>query len=267
MSTDATLPQAVILAAGVGRRLSGGESGGQHRPKALLDFDGKSLLRRHVDILHAVGVAAITVVVGYEAATIKAALTELDGPPVSILFNPDFREGSVVSLFAAHAVLRSGAPVILMDADVIYDTRMMVRLVSSEVSNCLLLDRAIEPGDEPVKLCVRDGQIVDFRKKPTEPHDWFGESVGFFRFTPDAARELADRAHDYITHGRRAMEYEEPIRDMIMASPPAGLASRTSAACPGPRSTSPKTSSKPARCCRNWPHERRPAAPPARRRA
>jgi choline kinase len=216
---DAVVPQALILAAGVGRRL-GGDGPEEHRqPKALLDFDGKTLLRRHIEILHGAGIRAITVVVGYRAEAINAALETFDGAPVSTLVNPDFREGSVVSLWAARSVLRSGAPIILMDADVIYDTRLMDRLISSELSNCLLLDREIEPGDEPVKLCVQGGRIVDFRKKPTEAHEWYGESVGFFRFTPEAAAELADRADDYVTTGRRMMEYEEPIRDMIMASP------------------------------------------------
>ena len=52
------------------------------------------------------------------------------------------------------------------------------------------------------------------------PHQWHGESVGFFRLTPGTAAELADRAEDYVTTGRRGMEYEEPIRDMILQSPP-----------------------------------------------
>jgi choline kinase len=125
-----------------------------------------------------------------------------------------------VSLCAGSLVLRGGAPVILMDADVIYDDRLMARLVGSAAGEVLLLDREIEPGDEPVKLCIRDGAIVDFRKRPTEAHDWHGESVGFFRFTTTAAAELADRAAEYLTSGRRGLEYEEPIRDMIMASPP-----------------------------------------------
>jgi choline kinase len=116
-------------------------------------------------------------------------------------------------------VLRQGHPVILMDADVLYAPGLMERLVGTSWPGCLLLDRAIEPGDEPVKLCVRDGRIVDFHKRPTEAHEWHGESVGFFRFAPDIAEELAGRVEHYVASGRRTMEYEEPIRDMIMASP------------------------------------------------
>ena len=105
-----------------------------------------------------------------------------------------------------------------MDGDVLYDQRMMTRLLESRSADSLLLDREIEPGDEPVKLCVRDDAIVDFRKLPTEPYDFHGESVGFFRFTPQTAAELADRCDAYVASGRRGVEYEEPIRDMIMQS-------------------------------------------------
>jgi choline kinase len=219
--SDTLAPCALILAAGVGRRLGGAEGEHANMPKALLDFGGKSLMARHIESLRGLGIGDITVVIGFEAEQMRAALAALsDGPAVATTVNPDFREGSVVSLWAGRAALRSGRPVVLMDADVLYAPDLLERLVASTWSGCLLLDREIEPGDEPVKLCVRDGQIVDFRKQPTEPHDWHGESVGFFKLSPEVAGELADRVEEYVASGRRMMEYEEPIRDMIMASAP-----------------------------------------------
>ncbi len=210
-----------MLAAGVGRRLGADPADGTPKPKILLDFDGRSLLQRHLALLEQAGMASLTIVVGHGAAQVRAALAEsAPGLEVSTLDNPDYREGSVVSLWAARDMLRCKRPILLMDADVLYDRRLLERLVQSTHSDCLLLDRNIEPGDEPVKLCVREGAIVDFRKIPTEPHDWHGESVGFFRFSPDAACELADRVESYVATGRRSMEYEEPIRDMIQASDP-----------------------------------------------
>ncbi len=213
------LPKALILAAGIGRRLGEPDAGQRRLPKAMLDFGGETLMSRHIGILRRLGITDITVVIGYAAAEMRAALATLDeGSAINVVVNPDFREGSVVSLWTGRAVLRSGGPVVLMDADVLYDVRMLARLIDSSNADCLLLDREIEPGDEPVKLCVRDGRIVDFHKRPNEPHDWHGESVGFFRFSAAAAEELADRAEDYVVTGRRMMEYEEPIRDMIIAS-------------------------------------------------
>lgn len=212
-------PRALILAAGVGRRLAAGD--GPAVPKIMLEIGGRTLLSRHVAALHRCGIVDITLVIGYAAERLRAAAEALASrPPLSLLVNPDYREGSVVSLWTGRAVLRSGAPVLLMDADVLYDHRLLARLLDGSAEDRLLLDRAIEPGDEPVKLCIRDGRIVDFHKRPTAPHDWHGESVGFFRFSAATASELADRVDEYVAGGRRHMEYEEPIRDMIISARP-----------------------------------------------
>ena len=158
----------------------------------------------------------ITVVIGYEAERVRMAVAG----QAALIVNPDYREGSVVSLWTARDILRSARQIVLMDADVIYDARLMARLLEPGEGNRLLLDRDLEPGDEPVKICISNGRIVDFHKRPQATYDWHGESVGFFRFSSDTARELAQRCEDYVAYERRHMEYEEPIRDMILSSDP-----------------------------------------------
>ena len=208
----------LLLAAGVGRRL--GDSINPV-PKALLRFGEKSLLQRHIEILHSFSVTDITITVGHLAETISDEIAGLGlSGQVRTLNNPRYREGSVVSLWTGRDVLTSGETVVLMDADVLYDARVMAQLLIGEPENCFLLDRAIAPGDEPVKLCIRDGRIVDFHKRPQVEHDWHGESVGFFRLTPPVAAELAARADRYVEEGRAQFEYEEPMRDMVLAAPP-----------------------------------------------
>jgi choline kinase len=210
--------KALLLAAGVGRRLGGASS---DLPKALLRFGGKSLLQRHVEILRGFGVTDVTVTVGHRADAVRAELERIGAGSVRTVDNTRYREGSVVSLWSARNVLQTGAPVLLMDADVLYDARLMGRLLTAGHENCFLIDRDIEPGEEPVKLCIRDGTIVDFHKRPQQPHDWHGESIGFFRLAPDVAADLAKRTDDYVTGGRTAFEYEEPMRDMVLAAPAA----------------------------------------------
>jgi choline kinase len=212
---------AIILAAGVGRRLGLEGEDGAPKPKILLDLGGRSLLQRHLFLLEQAGVSGVTLVLGYRAEEVRSALARSGtGLDVATVFNPDFRAGSVVSLWTARNALRRSGPVLLMDADVLYDHRMLDRLVHSTHEDCLLCDRNIEPGDEPVKLCVRGDTIVDLRKIPTAAYDWHGESVGFFRFSPAAAAEMADRVERYVQTDRRGQEYEEPLRDMIQASAP-----------------------------------------------
>jgi choline kinase len=207
---------AIILAAGVGRRLGAADG----KPKILLEFGGKSLLQRHIEALHANGVTDIALTVGHQAESIRAALKRLDySSRVACIENPNYREGSLVSLWAQRGHLESGSDVVLMDGDVLYGAQMIGRLLAGATENVLLVDRQIEPGDEPVKICFRNNRIVDFRKKPEQPHEWHGESVGFFRFSADMAAALAARCGAYVQAGRTNVEYEEAIRELILSEP------------------------------------------------
>lgn len=210
---DAT---AVILAAGYGRRLSDSHDG----PKVLLEFDGRSLLERRLTTLEACGVRSVSITVGFEKERLTAAVERID-PQLDVRYvdNPRFREGSLLSLLVQREALESGRPVLVMDGDVLHDRRMIERLLGGQGDVTLLVDPELEPGDEPVKVCFREGTIVDFRKKPEHPYDWHGESVGFFRFSPAMAARLARQCQRLADDGGGMLEYEEAIRDLILQDP------------------------------------------------
>jgi choline kinase len=206
--------RALILAAGRGRRLG---DAGHPAPKCLLRFGGKSLLERHLAVLHHCGVDEVSIAVGYEAQQVRSELERLDvGAGVRTVHNPHYLEGSVVSLWTLCAPLTAGGTVLLMDADVLYDHRLLERLIGSSNENCFLLDRDVEPGEEPVRLCVRGGRLVEFRKRAEVPCDFFGESVGFFKLSASAARALATAAQRCVEQGRRGEEYEEALREILL---------------------------------------------------
>ncbi|CAA7622428.1 NTP transferase domain-containing protein [Magnetospirillum sp. SS-4] len=216
VSAQTSSPAVILLVAGVGRRLDGAIPG----PKVLLEFGGQTLLERHLNALLAHGIDDIGLTIGYQGDAIRQEVARLGlTDRVRLIENPDYRLGSLVSLWVQAERLRSGRPAILMDGDVLYDPAMIGRLLSAPSENVLLLDREIEPGDEPVKICLSGGLIVDFRKKPEHAHDWHGESVGFFRFSPATAAMLADRCAWYVGQGLTSLEYEEAIRDLILAEP------------------------------------------------
>jgi choline kinase len=207
---------AILLVAGVGKRLGGTVNS----PKVLLEFGGQTLLERHLMALTSNGVTRIFLTVGHGEGLIRREVDRLGlGDVVHFVQNPRYREGSLVSLWEQRALLRSGSPVLLMDGDVLYHKAMMSRLLTAVGENILLVDRHIEPGDEPVKICFQGERIVDFRKKPENTHDWHGESVGFFRFSAATAADLAERCDDYVARGETGVEYEEAIRDLILREP------------------------------------------------
>ena len=211
--------KAIILAAGIGKRLG---PTSENKPKCLLQFGGESLLQRHLHSLTRYSISEIAIVYGYQKHLIDTEISQFASKiPLTTIYNPDYTMGSVVSLACAINFLNSGTEVILMDADVLYDPRILQRLIQSEHGNCFLLDREFEPGDEPVKLCIRNGEIIEFRKQIDREleFDKQGESVGFFRFTPDIAGKLGNRAQAYIDYNRRNEPYEEVIRDLLLSEP------------------------------------------------
>lgn len=211
--------RAILLAAGIGNRLGAASA---DLPKCLLEFKHKSLLARHINVLEKNSIRELLIVTGFQQTLVLEAAAKINTAiRLRTVFNPDYRSGSVISLFTAGEFLTGETPVILMDADVLYHPRIMETLISSSHPNCFLLDRDFEPGDEPVKLCVADGKLIDFRKqidKDTK-FDFQGESVGFFRFSPEVARELAGRSQKYIEIGRGNAPYEEVIRDALQDRP------------------------------------------------
>lgn len=210
--------KAIILAAGIGNRLGGHAA---NKPKSLLEFEGKSLLKRHIEILLANQVHETTIVIGYESDMIKEHLAE-SSMSINYIYNERYTEGSIISLACAQDILFNEAEFILMDADVLYDQQMINRLINTSIKNCLLLDRDFIPGDEPVKICVdKNGMINEFRKHVADDleHELQGESVGFFKFTKLIGASLLGRIDDYLAKGENNTPYEEAIRDLLLTYP------------------------------------------------
>lgn len=210
--------KAIMLAAGVGARL--GFTGSDHPAKILLRFGGKSLLQFHIEILKRHGIDELVLGVGFHHQDIEAEIAALGAQGfVRTVFNENYEEGNIVTLWTLRDELCCDEPVLLMDADVLYDETMIERLVNSPHQNCLLLDRGFDPGDEPVKLCIRDGEIVEFRKWLSADFDFCGESVGFFKLSAEVAKRIILQTELYLGLGRRFEPYEEAIRDVILTSP------------------------------------------------
>jgi choline kinase len=211
---------AIILAAGQGNRLA--EFNPDGRPKCLLEFGGRSLLARQLDILFQLGVRQVTLVVGYEADLIIDHVGTLASrPEVAFVYNPAFTLGSVLSLLAAKEAMTSGETVLVLDADVLFHPQIMQRLIESPQQNCFLIDRDFAAGDEPVKIAIHQGEMVEFRKKLAEglEYDSLGESVGFFKFNNECAAEIAKTCADYKTEGLLDAPHEEVLRDVLLAQP------------------------------------------------
>ena len=210
--------RAIILAAGRGIRLQQSEE--EQLPKCLLAFDGRTLLERHLRLLRKVGVEEVVLALGFRHELVAAELQRLRWlPRPEIVLNDRFELGSVLTVHTVAEAMTRGGEVLLMDADVLYHPDIMSALAAGRSPvNRILIDRDFEAGDEPVKVCVREGVPVELRKQVAAglQYDTIGESVGFFRFDAAGARRLATLVAGYVDSGRGHMPHEEAVRDLLL---------------------------------------------------
>ena len=206
--------QAIILAAGIGKRISSSHD----TPKILLEFNEKTLLERHISNLHQLGAERIIICAGYKQELIHKELRKISSSDVEIVSNKEFLLGSAVSLLKTQPFVSKNEDTLLMDADVLYHPEILNKLANSQHKNCLLVDREFDEGVEPVKVCIKNQKIVEFRKQisPKVDYDIIGESVGFFKFSANGLEFIFKKCESFVANGREHEPHEEAIRECII---------------------------------------------------
>ncbi len=217
--------RAIILAAGVGRRL---EPYTDDRPKCLIEIGGRSLLLRHLDILSTFPrVTGLDVVVGYRPDQIRHAVAswhrETVRPfPVNFHMNDAFRKGSILSLYTSKDVMMS-EDALIMDADVLYPRELLRRILDSPHENAVLIDEQADQADEEMIICCRGDRAMHIaRCRDPSTHgawDHKGEGVGFFRIAKAYANELVAIIKGAIDEGLVNADYEDTLARFMKAFP------------------------------------------------
>jgi choline kinase len=206
---------AILLAAGVGKRLLGHSEG---RPKCLIELGGRSLLRRLLEGIAAAGIREAVVVVGFGAGAVQEAVaTPPPGLRVRCLTNARYTEGAILSLWTAREAL--AGPVLVMDADVLCAPAMIACLVGSSHENCFLLDGSVTTTGEEQMLLVRGGRVRDIVRGGAGDWDLTGESVGFLKLSAPAARLLRELLEQRVLAGDTGIEHEEVYPELLARMP------------------------------------------------
>ncbi|OQW49261.1 MAG: hypothetical protein A4C66_14380 [Nitrospira sp. HN-bin3] len=199
--------KAIILAAGIGKRLW---EVTQHRPKCLIEIGGRSLLRRYLESLAAVGIRRADIVVGYKQEMIRAAVAaESCGVAVTFVVNEEFHRGSISSLWIARSAFDDDT--VVMDADVLFHREILGRLVSSPFGNALLMDETVKQTGEECMVVVAGGRVIALTKKMPDHYDYAGEGVGFLRVRHADAPRVVSSLRGYIEKNMWHMEYEDAL--------------------------------------------------------
>lgn len=213
------MDSAVIYAAGRATRLGPAFAS---TPKILLTVDGRSLLDRHCENLKLAGLKNLFVVTGHCRDQIAAVLPELEsrhGLRIYELHNPDFTEGSAISMAVSLAVIEpAGKGVLVMDGDVLYGPELLRRLLRSASPSAMLVDFGVQAqDDDPVLVPVRNGRPFELLKKWTGRADRVGESVGFFKIAAEHVPFLAAQTRARLVGLHRRDSLDEILRAMTVA--------------------------------------------------
>jgi choline kinase len=208
ISVTRTVSRAVILAAGNGDRFHNPT----HESKLLQPLLGQPILLRTLEAAYDAGIRSATVVLGYQAARVRA-LVEAGAPRglhVSFALNPEWRLENGVSAQAARASVGGDRFALLM-GDHIFEPPVLQRMLRLDVEpgeSLLAIDARPVPrevADEATKVRREGSRIVAIGKDLV---DYDALDTGVFVFSPvlfDALDRSRARGDTTLSGGVRQL--------------------------------------------------------------
>lgn len=197
--------QAIILAAGVGTRLSTLSGGG---PKCLVEIGGRPLILHQLEMLADHGIGPVIVVTGYQADAVKTVI----GDRAQTLVNDLYAEtNSLYSLWLARDLI--AGPFVLLNSDLFFDPAILDKLLHQK-GNALAYDSTSSRGREQTKVVVRAGDVVDLGKDVPSGAAR-GESLGLVKFDEAGSAAIFNAANLLIASGNQDAWVLEGTRSIL----------------------------------------------------
>lgn len=168
--------KAVILAAGTASRLRPLTN---NTPKCLLNIGERPLLQRSMDALIENGIKDFVIVTGYLHTMIEDFVARTYGNTIKVTFihnNVYESTNNIYSLWLARPEA-DGNNILLLDSDLLYDARIVGKVLSTDADNVLTLIRH-ELGEEEMKVVTNNSGAIQEISKTCNPADAAGESLG-----------------------------------------------------------------------------------------
>jgi len=196
--------KSIILIAGIGKRIRSVTEG----PKCLLKISGVTLLERYLSALESMSVLDVVMVVGYQKERIIKFTEDLRFQGnIKFIENPDFTQGSILSLYRAKDELDGDS--LLMDGDVYFESKVLKRLMEPDLGNLVAVDTTSSSSGEEMMVGIREGKIFDMKRNLVGSYDTVGEAVGFYRFNGQACIELRGILEEQVRLGKCEQGHED----------------------------------------------------------
>ena len=178
--------QAIILAAGMGRRL--GELTNDNT-KCMLQVNGVRLIHRLLDSIYEAGIRRVVLVVGYKAENVKSLIgDEYRGMEILYVENSVYdKTNNIYSLFLAREYLVAD-DTILLESDLIFESRILAKIIENPYPNLALVDKYESWMDGTVVTINSENSIVEFLTKDKFKYSDIGtyyKTVNIYKFSKD----------------------------------------------------------------------------------
>jgi choline kinase len=199
---------AIILAAGVGRRLAPLTA---RAPKALVLVGGSPLLGRQLRALKEAGFPRVVIVTGYRSELVEAFVNRREwGLAVTCKRNPRFRTtNNIVSLLTVREALEDGF--CLLNSDIIFDHSILNDVARKDQGNWLVVDTDEPLGAEEMKVELDSHGVISRVSKGLSPAGSGGEYIGIAVFDPQGAATIIESARRLVAQHHTDLYYEDAI--------------------------------------------------------
>jgi choline kinase len=205
----------VLLAAGRATRL---QPLTDALPKCLLDVGGESILSRMLRILAGRGLRRFTIVDGFMGDLLRERVTaEFPREWFTFVRNEVYATtNNSYSLFLARYACDE--PMLLSDADILFEPAVIDRLLADSHENRLVLRTRGSVGDEEMKVVLDERGSVQNIAKDVPPSTAAGESVGLELFSERFSARLFSTLERRMLVEERVNEwYEASFVELVQA--------------------------------------------------
>ena len=204
--------EAFILAAGVSRRLYPHT---YDTPKCLLEVGSKPIIHYQLEALDKLSVSNVTMIVGYHREMLMKHVTD-NFPSLNFNFiinNHFFETNTAFSAFLASEKLILDDH-LLMNADVVYEEKMLFELVQSSYSSVLAVDIK-ECGREEVKVVDGGDNKISAIGKDLIESQCLGEFIGVAKLSKNFNRFFSNSLKKLIDSGGKNDYFEAAIQPIL----------------------------------------------------
>jgi len=209
--------KALILNSGKGERL---RPLTEDKPKALIKIGDKTILEYQIDNLISCNITNVIITTGPFEDKIKEHVKEkYPDLKVSYVNNPKYETTNYIySMWLTKELIDDD--MILLHGDLIFDKKLLERLINEECENCVLVNKEIKAPEKDFKAVIENNRVVKIGVEFSGENAFF--SAPLYKFSKSDFLCWLDEVEKFIERGDTKSYAEDAfnkISDKIVLHP------------------------------------------------